>query len=100
MRNAVWFWNKKPIKVTNLDLNQINHIKRNVLLKNIKGSNFGITNQEWIKTLDKLALEKESDSIESITNSIYSNKKRNITRSVDYVINRCLNFKYIENAKQ
>jgi hypothetical protein len=88
INNAVWFWNKKPIKVNNLDDSQINHIVNNVLKKNINGNKFGLKNKEWLEILDKIHTQKQESFIQHIAQDVFKRKQRLLEESFDRLVNK------------
>jgi hypothetical protein len=90
-----WPWNGKPMDVNSLDNCQIRHILDNVLSKSKKTHFFGINKHVWVKKLNSVYAIKEGQNIDNIARHLARKRQKSIQDSLDYMINRNINHKYV-----
>lgn len=98
-RNAVWKWNGKPIKVTKLDNNQIEHILKNVINKNKNGESFGLKNKEWNNILKKVYNENQSKIITQMSMKKWERIENDLNSYFDKIIKKNIKTVYTNGKK-
>lgn len=75
----VWYWNKSPIPLAELQEGQLNFIKKSIKQTKHKVW-FGIRSKIWLKALEELAAKREEKNIDEIAKQIANRRSKKIER--------------------
>lgn len=84
-QEPIWYWDKKPIKITDLDQKQLYAVKDAV--SKSKKPWFGHTKRYWLDQIDPLLKIHERENIKRIVSNKNERRLRDATKMADMIIN-------------